>query len=380
LTLAFEKLSHLPTLSWCARVERGSHTTVRHGSGVETRHDGFVEGAWDGDFDAFDFDKVKTLAGTGGRLRHDTMVFAAPFHPLERLFVLREPGKVLVSNSLVFLLTEVNDQLDISYPNYFFDLLAMARRGIVASPTRLCTAGGREVELYPCCNLELDSKLNICRVDKPLGAPPADYADYFGLLLATTRALTENAAAPQRTAKYQLVAACSTGYDSTAAAAIASLTGYEEGVTYVGSTEVSGTRISGVAVVQGDDSGAAALRALGMTVTEYVRTDVASLTGHPRAEFFVSPVSSTDASTRIMEDQLRVSIFVSGRHGGRYWGTSRRYSRVNFTEVDERHLSVHGLREFRLRVGFVNLPLPYIGALHGAAIYRITHSDEMLPW
>lgn len=380
MTLAFEKLSHLPTLSWCARVERGGRTTVRHGSGVETRHDGFVEGAWDGEFEAFDFDKAKTLAGTGGRLRDNRMVFAAPFHPLERLFLLREAGEVVVSNSLVFLLSEVSDQLDICYPNYFFDLLATARRGIAAPPARLCTAGGSEVEVYPCCNLELDSELNFRRVDKPIGAPPADYADYFGLLLATTRALAKNAAAPQRTDTYRLVAACSTGYDSTAAAAIASLAGCEEGVTYVSSTEVSGNRVSGVAVVQGDDSGAASLRALGMTVTEYGREDVTSIAGHPRAEFYVSPIASTDATTRIMEEQLGGSIFVSGRNGGRYWGLSRSCNRANLGELDERHLSGHSLGEFRLRVGFVNLPLPYIGALHGPAIYRISHSDEMLPW
>lgn len=353
---------------------------MRHGGGVETRREGFVEGAWDGDFDAFDFDRAKTLAGTGGRLRGDTMVFAAPFHPMERLFLLREPGQVWVSNSLVFLLAETGNQLDIRYPNYFFDLLAMVRGGIAAPAARLDTAGGREVELYPCCNLELDSELNVRRADKPTGTPPADYAEYFDQLLSTTRALAENATAPRRTAKYRLVAGCSSGYDSTAAAAIASLAGCKEGVTFVHSTEVSANGFAGAAAAEGDDSGAASLRALGMSVTEYARGDVTGIPGHPRAEFFLSPIASTDASTRLMEEQLKGSMFVSGRNGERYWTLSKACSRANFREAEDCHLSGHALGEFRLRAGFVNLPIPYIGALHGPAIYRITHSAEMLPW
>ena len=49
-------------------------------------------------------------------------------------------------------------------------------------------------------------------------------------------------------------------------------------------------------------------------------------------------------------------------------------------EVDDCLLSGHALGEHRLRVGFVHLPLPYIGAFHGPALYRITHSREMDPW
>lgn len=146
------------------------------------------------------------------------------------------------------------------------------------------------------------------------------------------------------------------------------------------SAGVSGHPLSGVSEEQGDDSGSPALRALGMSVTEYVRTDIADLPGHPRAEFFFSPISSTDASSRLMEEQLRGSVLISGRHGERYWGPTRRCSRRNFAEVDDCHLSGHALGEFRLRAGFIHLPVPYIGALHGLAIYRITHSAEMRPW
>jgi hypothetical protein len=81
-----------------------------------------------------------------------------------------------------------------------------------------------------------------------------------------------------------------------------------------------------------------------------------------------------------MEDSVRGRVLVSGRHGERYWGPTSRCKRLNFAEVDDCQLSGHSLTEFRLRTGTVHFPLPYVGAAHGPAIYRITKSAEMRPW
>ena len=202
-----------------------------------------------------------------------------------------------------------------------------------------------------------------------------------GLLLGTTRRLAANAADPRRAATYRLVAACSRGYDSTASATIASLAGCREGVTYVRIAGPSGHPLVGVRERIDDDSGADTLRALGMRVAAFDRRALADLPGHPRAEFFISsPAAITDATARIMEDTLRGSVFVSGRHGERYWGPTARGNRTDLAERDDCHLSGQALGEFRLRTGFVHFPLPYVGARHGPAIFRITRSAEMRPW
>jgi len=109
LHLELESTAGLPPLSWCARVRKGGAVNVRHGAGIETRPDRFVEGAWDGDFETFDFDGAKHLAGSGGVVGDGRCVFAAPFHPLEWLYVLEGDAETLVSNSLVFLLNEAGD-------------------------------------------------------------------------------------------------------------------------------------------------------------------------------------------------------------------------------------------------------------------------------
>jgi len=118
-----------------------------------------------------------------------------------------------------------------------------------------------------------------------------------------------------------------------------------------------------------------------MEAVEYERDGHASLPGFSAAEcYFNHPLTITDTNTLQMEGSLRGSLFVSGRHGERYWGLSGRCRIQDFREVDDCHLSGHGIGEYRLRAGFLHLPLCYAGARHGLAIYRITHLAEMAPW
>ena len=195
MTFAFELDAQLPPLSWCARLQLGSTVNVRHGAGVETRAAGFVEGAWDGDFDAFAFDAAETLCGSGGRLREGGVVFAAPSHPLERLFALPRRDELLVSNSMVFLLSQAGDGLDLSYPRYYFDFLERSRHGLTPPETKLPTRHGQAVYLFPCCNVRVGANLEPIVEAKPLGPSPHTYAELFQHILGTTRRLASNAMA-----------------------------------------------------------------------------------------------------------------------------------------------------------------------------------------
>lgn len=379
--LEFEESNALPLMSWCASVGRDGVVRVWHGQGVETRSDRFLEGAWDGDFEAFDFDGAMSVAGSGAVLRDGVCVFAAPFHPLEKIFVLQGERETLLSNSLVFLLEQADDGLDSAHPTYFFDLVRMVRRGITRQPTAtLPTARGRRVEIYVACRLWIDADLRLQCRPMPLGHPPTNYAEYFELLRGTAERIVRNAADPARKRTYQSVAACSRGYDSTACAAIASQVGCTRGYSFARSGSPNRHPLLGMTKPFEDDSGEESLRALGIEATVRDRLEVLKIPGHPKAEFFMRPAASTDASERIMEDLLQGSVFFSGRHGERFWGPTSRCARRHLREMDDVNLSGHAYGEFRMRAGFVHLPLPYVGALHGPAIYRITHSEEMLPW
>jgi hypothetical protein len=214
----------------------------------------------------------------------------------------------------------------------------------------------------------------------PLGPPPENYAALYDLLTGSVRRVVENAAAAGRKKPYIPIAACSRGYDSTASAALASLAGCKRGFTFARSGRSQGHPVFRSVKPLTDDSGAESLRALGMEVTERDRLDLRKIPGHPKAEFFFRPLASTDASMAVMEDKLSGGLFFSGRHAERYWGPTTRCKRRHFREVDDVNLSGNAYGEFRARVGFVHFPATYIGALHGPALYRITHSTEMRPW
>jgi hypothetical protein len=87
-TLRFEyvPVPSWPALAWLAQCHRAHNVvTVFHGSGVEVTDDWFAEAAWAGDFDAGDFDRTDVVAGSGGRIRGDELVFVSSASTVDRL-------------------------------------------------------------------------------------------------------------------------------------------------------------------------------------------------------------------------------------------------------------------------------------------------------
>jgi len=371
MVFEFENFDSLPQLAWCAHIQHTGVVRVRHGSAVEVCEDAFVEGAWDGEFSAMAFDDASTLAGSGGRLRNNSVVFSSPFHPLECLYLVAAGDRLLVSNSLTFLFVEANDRPDIHYNNYFFDLLRHARHGVPNLPIGLPTEAGARIQLFQICNLQVDSNLSYRERPKALPAPPTCFSDYDSQLVRTVTAVARNAAAPQRKRTYRLVSAVSTGYDSTASTAVVSRAGGREAVTFTKSSAEGGLA---------DDRGTEIATCLGMTTTEYERSDVRNLPGFPEAEFWSKPSSSGAPGLAPMESQLEGALFTTGRHGEDVWGRGRDCKRPGLREPENATMPGRGVTDFRVRVGYLNFPVPYIGALHGSHVYLITHSPEMKPW
>jgi hypothetical protein len=370
MKLEFELIDSLPRLAWCARVRLGEDVVfVRHGPWVETREDCFFEGAWDGPFESSRFDEAVMLAGSGGRLTQEGIVFAAPNHMLERIQSIRVGEELYVSNSFTFLLVQAGDEPDINYPDYFFDLLNYYRAGIRMTDKRIRLRGQRYVHLHDCCNIVVKPDLTISRFEKRLSNPPANYTDYVAFLEGTLQRIIRNAGHPTRKQIYRPITTISLGYDSTAVSVLASRAGCSEAVTF---------RKSVSAVGYVEDSGTAIAAYLGLQTTEYERLDFNKLPGLPDAEFYLNPFL-TDRSMLVMEDQLVGSLLMTGRNGENFWSTDKQAHPL-LQEPTAVLMSGTTLVEFRLRAGVIHLPVPYCGALHCSSIHRITLSPEMKPW
>lgn len=371
MKLKFELISSLPRLAWCARVRRGEDVVlVRHGPWVETTEDCFFEGAWDSPFESSRFDEAVMLAGSGGRLIQGGIVFAAPGHMLERIQSIRVGDELYVSNSFTFLLVQAGDEPDINYPNYFFDFLNYYRVGIRTTEKSVRTRNQRHVHLHDCCNIVVKPDLTISRLEKTLSDPPADYTDYAAFLEGTLKRIIRNAGHPTRNQTFRPVTTISQGYDSTAVSVLASRAGCSEAVTF---------RKSLSAVGYVEDRGAAIAAYLGLQTADYERLDFKKLPGLPDAEFYLNPFL-TDRAMAVMEDHLVGALLMTGRPGENIWSMDVQSMLPLLQEPTAVLMSGATLVEFRLRVGFVHLPVPYCGALHCSSIRRITLSPEMKPW
>jgi hypothetical protein len=380
MKLEFRLINDLPRLAWAAHLYRDPwNMEVLHGPWVEVRPDCFFEGAWNGPLELCRFDEAATMAGSGGRVTGDQVVFAAPSHMSERLYSFRAGGELFVSNSLPFVLAWAGQQLDPGYPHYFLDFRDFHRAGISVTKKQLRLLGPQVVELHDCCNLVVTPDLAIARIEKPQSPPPRDYHDYVSFLERTLAEVASNASDPARGRTYRMVTMLSQGYDSTAVAALASRAGCREAVTYRKSA-------SGYGYV--DDSGTAIAAHLGLDITEYERWDYDKLPESRDDEFYVDPRGG-DPSLVLMERQLMCSLLLSGR-GGLNWGPSRRPLRHRgfppehglplYRVPGRKLLGGASLGEFRLKTGFIHFPLSYSGRIHSPVLQDLSVSEAMQPW
>lgn len=371
-SFCFHRAPSLPRLAWCA-----SLTAVRdvvdvwHGPWVETTSTGFVEGAWDGDFAAGRFDQAPTLYGSGGLLDGSGWLFAAPTHMMTHLFVMSSDGRLLISNSLAFLLTQANDSLDPTYARYYFDFLRHRRRGLRQPPggSIIATAQGRRICFYSHTNLSVLPDLSLHARSKAMAAAPADFHSYRNLLQTSLQRLIANAADPQRSHCYRPLVALSQGLDSPAVAKLAVEIGCRQAFTIV-TPEGAGL----------GDHAAPLAEMLGLEVTVHDRHAYQELPNAPEAEFCAGMAFGAWTPLAGAERLLEGTLLLMGSFGDDLWTTAPNKVLPDLLAPTEGLVEGSSVTEFRLRAGFMLCPAPWIGAVHGPAIYRISTSPAMRPW
>jgi len=377
MKFAFQPSEKLPKLSWLAEVEKGNPSVrVVHGEGVEQGGDFFVEGAWDSQFSEGDLDQSAVLAGSGGRIRDKGVVFCSPFHTLGRLHVLRQGDSVYISNSLPFCLAASGNRLKRDYPLYYRDFYTVVNG--IDKYKKLIPLKTGSLEMVYARNIIVDSAASVSLVDKPIINEFSDYNHYRGFLEETVIALHRNANSPKRRWHYKPLVTLSSGYDGTACAVLAKSIGCDKAIAFRSARKKK--RFKGRLTFEfstGDeDSGRAAAEVLGLRLIEFGRLDFRKLSTYPEADFFACGSSGEEVHFAACEEELGQKMLLTGFHGGEVWN-SRKKTNSQIVRDDSGGSS---LEEFRLRVGFINLPVPFLGAVQFPSILRITQSAEMRPW
>jgi hypothetical protein len=348
-----------PRLAWL--FELGGSPTLHRGSDVEVFADGAVEGCWDAPFAGFGFAERINFFGTGVVRRGRDWLFCPPCHTLDALSLLVHRGRAFVSNSLVPLFEHAGLRPD-PRVHYTRALVTLAG-GLDKAESVIWRGDGITLHRVLVDNFTVEDGVPRRR-RKVETASFADFAGYKRHLLGTLEACRANATDPARRRTYdRLASTCSAGYDSSTVTALSKALGGDLVLT------LRCARGGGM------DSGAPVARALGMTCTERERpgTGLAAT----EVEWFTPGTGGGDYPLAMFEDRLRGALLLTGFHGDKVW---ERTSPPN-TVLKRDDPSGSTMADFRLRVGFLHIPVPFIAALwRHDAIHAISNSAEMRPF
>jgi len=357
--LGYRSSGALPPLAWIARV-RGSIVDVTCGESVRTSPSAFFAGSWVGEPGLDTVTDSTTPFGSGMVASGVELVIVPPGHTLEGTYRWHGRDELVISNSLVGLLTATNLRLmpGIDYVSRFIQLAD----GLDRSPISIPVAGGEVLfDFYE--NLRVAADLSVTKQPKRREKPFTSYRDYFERIDAALASVIANAPG------YGPIVTISSGYDSTAMAVLAARHGSRRAVTFAHARPPLTSQDT-------DDSGSGTAERLGMTIETYDRLDYLNLPGLPEAEFLASGYTGEDVFLAPVGPSIRRTVFINGGVGAAMWRLGRR-PRNDLWRID---LSGCSMTEFRLRVDFIDVPLPVFGMAQNASLQRITESEEMRPW
>ena len=343
-------------MAWVLRA-RPPSVELTFGSFVRSSGSGIFEGTWTGDAEAGPL-RSTTPFGSGVLVEGDALYLVPPGHMLEGIYLCRRAGELVASNSLVGLLGPAGVELDpnVAYPALFNQSV----EGIMH--TTIPTLGP-QIETCFHDNLRLDLAGRLTGVPKPRELPFTTFEEHRRRLSDALASAMANAPT------FEPAVTVSSGYDGAAVAVVARELGGRQVVT-IG----EGKPVKGSASL--DDSGEQLARRLGMDVEVFERLAYLRRDDVPEAEFLASGFTGEEVVMSGMEESIRGRMLVTAFFGDGMWWMNRP-RRPILWRSDQ---SGSSLGEWRLRVGFIHVPLPCLGAEHYPDTQRISRSPEMRPW
>lgn len=350
-----------PRLGWL--FELGDRPRAHCGADVEVFRGGLVEGCWAGPFGDFGFADCLGFTGSGVVRRDGAWLLCPAFHTCDAVYAMEHRGRRYAANSLLLLFGHAGLTPD-PEAGYTRAIVTLTN-GPDRAETLIWRGGDVALHRVLCHNFTFeDGEVRRHRKEETRSFP--DYASYARCLEDTVAACARNAADPARRRRtYRLVTNCSGGYDSNAAAALAAAAGGRLALT--------------VADARGgaDDTGRPVAEALGLECVERGRAG-RDATGGAEAEFLAVGTGGGDSPMAVFEDLLAGGLLLTGHFGDSVWErTTRPKPRPDYQRASPSGAS---LANFRLRVGFIHLPVPFIGARRHADLHAISNAEGMRPW
>lgn len=363
MQLEYHCITQWPPLAWIAQCnEKSKAIKIWHGNQIETRDDWFCEAVWPGAFEEGSFDKTDLAAGTGGRLRDDLLIFAAPGNTTDRIVSLHTNEGLFVSNSLACLLALSKAEIDPTYPNYYQDFTTIIH-GLSKYKKNIVTSlGDIHITFF---GLVIWNGNNATYALKKLEHRDfSNFSRYEQFLQKNLKELAHNSSDPGRKQRYQFLATASSGYDSPAIAALAYQAGCKDALCIdkdrFGATE----------------NGEQVATYLKLNPIKIERDAWQQLDGIEK--FFLAADGTAEAvSLASAETTLSGRVLLTGYHGDKVWAKDTQDLSEDIVRGDASGLS---LAEYRLKAGFIHCPITFWGIRQIRDINRLSNAAEMQPW
>ena len=372
-TFKYNQFDTIPPLSWLMKITNDEDILVKHGKFVEHKDDFFVSGVWDGNFEKGDFISARYSCCTGAKLNNDAaceIIVTTPSHPQEAVFSILQGDMLIISNSLPFLLSETNKNLNVNYHQYEADFCSIIY-GEKDAVTSIPLQDDYRVHLHRNVNIIINSsehnnKFNITEVSRNIHCSFTNYDDYCNFLHSILKGIVENATDKNRLFSYGMITTISKGYDAAAVSVLAADLGCQEAIT--------------MRVPQNDNGKNIALK-LGYKVVHEIERD-AYVNNNKLLE--AETVASGCVTGMIFEAYENIcsgKLIFMGTRGDSVWekllsgvNDSLAFPHNGYAQAD---LSPS---EHLFRINSIIIHVPLIGANSWPEIAKISNSEEMKPW
>jgi hypothetical protein len=353
----------LPPLSWAAEIGK-ENVIVHHGPRLEHGDDWMIDGAWPGRFEAgLPNETVEGFFAFSLRVTGNEVQIECPTHPLERLFLLREDNRIIVSPSVAFICALTGADIDPAYPDYLIDNYRVISR-ISMNCGSMPLAAGKTLEIIANRRVFISRNLEVRIEYRPLEKSFRDFSEYKDFLTQITAGIRENISSiARRAGTYGFASAISNGYDSPMLNILAAPYGLKNAVTFSapGDTEDSGEKLGPY---------------IGVNVHPLDRHHYRRTPGNPEADFIASGARGEDVVFSGAESHFKNNAVITGI----------------FAEVADANM-IHpsadirrtntvgcGFLEFRWRTPFLHTPIAHAGCMGMMSLKVISRSKEMEPW
>lgn len=364
----YHPLDRFPKLGWAMIIRKDSaEVDVYCGSMVETKENWFVSGVWDGEFSEADFASAEFFCATGAKIVGDKVVVYSPTHERQRICYLEKDPAIFFSNSIPLLLAVSGESIDKNCDQYE-KLLCSILWGTKEYTREIPLANGKCFNQIFCADVGVSSDLKTDVIPKPIHRDFVDFNDYYESICGVCARIRKNGLDSNRGHKYEMSATASSGYDSSACAAVLKHIGCDTLMTFKGG-------------FYDDDSAVEIAKQLGYSnIIERGHHDYIHKQGCKDAEYVVCGDVGVYLQFSAFEDDFAGRIVSIGTSGSYIWDKTGNVNPESKRSGYDFYTANLSFSENALIKGYVVLPLPLYASTAVQSIQKVSNLPEMKPW